>query len=1659
MEDEYESYDGFEPKSPSAVDFYDFDDVLSDEGELEDSTHKTVIDHVNFHTNSSLPLPPLTQTDEVVFGKGDKPLAAVLPAKYQDSDVNSLFPDYHPDKSLRHLKIFKIAKHNLPNLWRGVRRKKDTKSVNPKVEIKLQKELEIESDEEIKFLSDKSYSKPIDNPESNVNSKPLNNAWRFGAAKLWYDMVEVPETAETYDYGFKLKEKNEDYSIENDSSCDAYLMVNQMSWENDVIWDGEDAKEEVMQKIMNVDKPAGWIPFLADRTVSGFQEYTKGTINRQDNFMKTSYEGNKMFLSNKVKKTEFQSMFPAENPLLIYDRWEDDVIWDPDNMARISYPKVLEVDDDNIIIDIPEDKPPIVEPLETTKDCKNKKPRPQPKKIEEEEEESSAMNKPDFFNISNDEYYNPKMTQETALKLSYSGSFLQHSIPAVELRPPYFPTHLGLTALQRFHRPTLKIYSHGPFAYFGDFHGVHSLQKHIQRKRREREKELEESGGGEMFFMRTPADLSAQDGDLVLFEFCEEFPPLMNQVGMASKIRNHYRRRPGKETPLKQYEYGETAYHNSPFLGTLQPGESLQAYENHLYRAPIYEHSMQSTDFLIIRTRYQYFIREVKTLYTVGQQLPLVEVPAPKSEKTKSFLKDFLNVFIYRLFWQSPEAPRKIRIEAVKKAFPSIREFSIRKRLNQCATFQRTGGGTKFWILNEQFRLPSEEEIRQTISPEQCCAYYSMLSAEQRLKDAGYGDKLVAAEEDNEFFQTKLEDEVKAAPWNTTQAFIAAAEGKCMLELNGPTDPTGIGLGFSYVRIPNKPQVPKDDNQNPAKRLVRGTDADLRRLSLSAAKKLLKSFNVPDKEIKNMTRWEIVHVVRTLSTEQAKLAEGGAVPKFARGNFHSQAEHAKRYKEECQRLFDLQNSVLSSNEVLSTDEDTSSEEDSDIEEMGKHIESILSDKKTADELSHESEEAQRKDLQKMLASELPIKDSLKAKEDKPPSIEGKILKIYRTYKNSDGTDYERIEIVRRPAVVELYTKIRETKNAEFVKSYSMDEEQKEAIRKEKRRIQDQLRRIKRNELKERTFEPVRKRAKVETPSSKVTCGACGLSGHMRTNRACKMYQNTPSLPPVQVAMTEEQEEAAEKNALNDQNLIQCDETKIILSKQLVQHADEVRKKSLVIKIPKDTLAAAKKKRTSELTNSDYLSTPKMINRKRTDPLVSISVIFENLINELKALPHTQPFWIPVSIKLAPDYFTLIERPMDLHSMKEQIRQHKYKSREDFIKDLQQIIDNSSKYNGPHSFLTITAHTLLEHCFKIFSEKEERLMELEKAINPLLDNDQVAFSFMLESIVTDYLKTVPESWPFHKPVEKRVAKGYYDLIEQPIDLSAIINYCKAHKYSTRQAFIDDVELMYSNSERFNGVDHSYTKKAREIVERCHESLSLYSEQLEKLEAGLKNSNGVNPVVNNILVPKRTRKVGRPKLNADYGAPPSKYNGSVDTDSFIDVESLDTIPDAVYEKESNNSDKSESIQCDSQHSNANDLDLSENSDDDQVDNKDCGDNNNHIASNSFLEDLDLSESDPESQNDADRFQEVHLPSASLPETYNPNSNSDFTSPTVSSKTQSLQHINGFMEVESYGDDSNMNFQLPDSQITCDNICDDLIVSDSESEDMPMEHVLQF
>ena len=182
---------------------------------------------------------------------------------------------------------------------------------------------------------------------------------------------------------------------------------------------------------------------------------------------------------------------------------------------------------------------------------------------------------------------------------------------------------------------------------------MQSLYKHQRKMEKWRTAEREEAGGGDIFLMREAKDLSGKDGDLILLEYIEEYPPLISFVGMCSKIKNYYKRKPDRvdDKGPKELKYGELTYaHTSPFLGTMIPGQTIQALENNMYRSPIYEHKFPNTDFLVIRTRTEFSIREVSAYFVSGQECPLYEVPGPNSKRANNFTRDFLQVSAHDYF-------------------------------------------------------------------------------------------------------------------------------------------------------------------------------------------------------------------------------------------------------------------------------------------------------------------------------------------------------------------------------------------------------------------------------------------------------------------------------------------------------------------------------------------------------------------------------------------------------------------------------------------------------------------------------------------------------------------------------------------------------------------------------------------------------------------------------------------------------------------------------------------------------------------------------------------------------------------------------------------------------------------------------------------------
>jgi transcription initiation factor TFIID subunit 1 len=323
---------------------------------------------------------------------------------------------------------------------------------------------------------------------------------------------------------------------------------------------------------------------------------------------------------------------------------------------------------------------------------------------------------------------------------------------------------------------------------------------------------------------------------------------------------------------------------------------------------------------------------------------------------------------------------------------------------------------------------------------------------------------------------------------------------------------------------------------------------------------------------------------------------------------------------------------------------------------------------------------------------------------------------------------------------------------------------------------------------------------------KMRCSACGGNGHMKTNKNCPLYGkdsargNNP-LAEKTVGEICSTSTGDELESIPSGELIAVEGTKLKLSKKLMK-----KHKSLRLHIPRKALLDRERKpsasdedkpgtsaaysyeppasmaspsassdtrrgstvakRRGTLEEADYLFGPqKSVHRRRADPRVSMSTVLHDIINEVKSVEGAEHLLHPVNAKKVPDYYKVVKSGMDLQQIRKNITENKYELRHQFLADLKQMLDNSRLYNGDNHVITLAARKIFEMASRRLADNEEKLMELEKAINPLLDdNDMVGLSFILTEIVEE-CKGLPKSVAFHTKVDAKKFPTYYDKIQR------------------------------------------------------------------------------------------------------------------------------------------------------------------------------------------------------------------------------------------------------------------------------------------------------
>ncbi|XP_026322963.1 protein polybromo-1 isoform X2 [Hyposmocoma kahamanoa] len=207
-----------------------------------------------------------------------------------------------------------------------------------------------------------------------------------------------------------------------------------------------------------------------------------------------------------------------------------------------------------------------------------------------------------------------------------------------------------------------------------------------------------------------------------------------------------------------------------------------------------------------------------------------------------------------------------------------------------------------------------------------------------------------------------------------------------------------------------------------------------------------------------------------------------------------------------------------------------------------------------------------------------------------------------------------------------------------------------------------------------------------------------------------------------------------------------------------------------------------------------------------------------------------------SKKLYPDYYTVIDRPIDMITIEANIKNDRYNSMEEMVSDFRLMFSNCRQFNEEGSMIYEDAN-LLE---RIMNEKlkevnsgqerktpiktfkaaksrqlspfEQKLRTLYDAIRDFRDpkaNRQLALIFMKLPSKTEY-------------------PDYYELIKNPIDMEKIAHKLKNNIYTSVNELASDFILMFDNACKYNEPDSQIYKDALILQRVCLQTKQMLRE---------------------------------------------------------------------------------------------------------------------------------------------------------------------------------------------------------------------------------------
>ncbi|KAF0976737.1 hypothetical protein FDP41_004032 [Naegleria fowleri] len=302
---------------------------------------------------------------------------------------------------------------------------------------------------------------------------------------------------------------------------------------------------------------------------------------------------------------------------------------------------------------------------------------------------------------------------------------------------------------------------------------------------------------------------------------------------------------------------------------------------------------------------------------------------------------------------------------------------------------------------------------------------------------------------------------------------------------------------------------------------------------------------------------------------------------------------------------------------------------------------------------------------------------------------------------------------------------------------------------------------------------------------------------------------------------------------------------------------------------------------------------------------SLYTLIDLIWKKLNEIDEYSIFKNPVA-KDVPGYYDMIKEPMDLSTMKGKMDAKSYENWRDFEDDVDRIYDNCKLFNSQDSIFSKEANRQQRWFRKWKKDMVTHFGKLQKSdltpafvsnyfneisvvktgapkydLSALNDEEEeeeeittlpkTSLCYHLLKIAED-LKTQDKNKYFWNNVDESVHPNYKEKVKHPMSLSTIIDNCKNMNYKTIDQFVNDLDLIHSNTVNY------FTSSSKE----AKEAKRLFNLSKDK----------VQPLRSKTFKDVPSTPVSQPKTNKRE----TRASSSADIDSFIEPE----VPSKTSEK---------------------------------------------------------------------------------------------------------------------------------------------------------------